>query len=771
MNFIEKVISTSLKNLLAIFLKYPSIFISYFYILLLGKILYLTYNFSNYRFGDISILYAIGLIAFIVFNKLFKTKASKNIFFSILLIMALFLIYYGLKHEYFSSTISDIKTVFINVYNNKEVNYELIRIPLRIIIPVITFIMLQLDVKGKGIITIVLFSIPLINALIYFLPSSTNIYVCLFVYLSFLYGILCIYYRNKVKLQAKKIIFSADKNMIISFAVIFPLVMVSLSTIGVQAFGTQNINDMLINYKKKHIKYEEISKKTVYSISKSGFGNEDKLGGSLSLNNDIAFRVKSDKPYYLRGIIKDRYDGFSWVDTLGRFFLKNGAIFYPTENYKKYMLGDTVSEEALLEKTITIYPETLESSTLFSPYNSFNVKSGRDLIGYTSDRTFQLLNRTAPSSQYSVNFYESSMGLENFINSNANVSLSYKVPDPKGAKDEYYENTVKRKYLDYLQIPNNISKETYALVYDIVKDCTTTEDKLNKIYEYLKTNYKYSLEVSQLPKDQEFLHNFLFNEKKGYCTYFATATVIFSRIIGVPARYVEGFMMDEIKDTNGLYIVGNDKAHAWAEILINSENNIWSVLDPVPVSNDLALYKKLVANNTASSETALDDIEIEQISQEGTMNKFYDEEIAVVYKRYVLDNLLKTVLYILVTILLISPFIYTILKIMFYKKYKTSLLRTHNIEPIFSYSKKRLEALGIICSSTDTEFDFLDNIKDIGLKNQISVITSLYQEEYYGEKKVRDFDKLNYYYFIESYIKQKQNILKYWYNKYFKTLK
>ncbi|WP_294359061.1 transglutaminase-like domain-containing protein [uncultured Clostridium sp.] len=35
------------------------------------------------------------------------------------------------------------------------------------------------------------------------------------------------------------------------------------------------------------------------------------------------------------------------------------------------------------------------------------------------------------------------------------------------------------------------------------------------------------------------MEKFLFQEKKGYCTYFATATTIMCRAVGVPARYKE----------------------------------------------------------------------------------------------------------------------------------------------------------------------------------------------------------------------------------------
>lgn len=92
----------------------------------------------------------------------------------------------------------------------------------------------------------------------------------------------------------------------------------------------------------------------------------------------------------------------------------------------------------------------------------------------------------------------------------------------------------------YLQIPQDkITKETINLVKEIVKDKKTGLEKALALEEYLRNNYSYNLEVEEVPKNQEFIHHFLFESKEGYCTYFATALAIMLRIEGIPTRYIE----------------------------------------------------------------------------------------------------------------------------------------------------------------------------------------------------------------------------------------
>ena len=90
--------------------------------------------------------------------------------------------------------------------------------------------------------------------------------------------------------------------------------------------------------------------------------------------------------------------------------------------------------------------------------------------------------------------------------------------------------------------------------------------------------FKYSLyqpaDIRQAP-----LRNFLLERKAGHCEYFASATVLLLRHMGIPARYVVGYALEEYDDALGMFVVRQRHAHAWAIAYID---NSWQVVDTTP---------------------------------------------------------------------------------------------------------------------------------------------------------------------------------------------
>ena len=93
----------------------------------------------------------------------------------------------------------------------------------------------------------------------------------------------------------------------------------------------------------------------------------------------------------------------------------------------------------------------------------------------------------------------------------------------------------------------------------------------------------------------------MFENKKGYCTYFASAATMLLRQAGIPARYVEGysFVTDELKgeetgyqyndmgftlgEAEYKFEVPDSCAHAWVQVYF--ENIGWINFDPTPAAN------------------------------------------------------------------------------------------------------------------------------------------------------------------------------------------
>ncbi|NLV89790.1 MAG: transglutaminase domain-containing protein [Tissierellia bacterium] len=295
----------------------------------------------------------------------------------------------------------------------------------------------------------------------------------------------------------------------------------------------------------------------LFDFSVTGFqtGNS-KLGGPVSLNHKKVMTVRSDEPTYLRGNVKHIYTGDSWKAYEGEF--------------KKRKLSDRLSgllsferKSFFEEKYITIKYQDLATNTVFSPYlpDSMYFRKGESIF-VNDDHVLVIPDGIYKSETYTIKVQK---------------------PYPYGillSKGIYKSKEDIEKLDIYLQVPEDkITEETKDLVKAIVRNRETDFDKAVAIERYLRENYEYTYDVKEVPEGAEFVSHFLFNERKGYCTYFATSMAIMLRLEGIPTRYVEGYLAsDEVEP--GVYEVSNKNAHTWVEAFIEPVG--WMTFEPTP---------------------------------------------------------------------------------------------------------------------------------------------------------------------------------------------
>ena len=90
--------------------------------------------------------------------------------------------------------------------------------------------------------------------------------------------------------------------------------------------------------------------------------------------------------------------------------------------------------------------------------------------------------------------------------------------------------------------------------------------------------YKYSLYQDIEGADKAF-ENFLLTSKAGHCEYYAGASVLLLRKMGIPARYVIGYSVQEYSELLDMYLVRRRHGHAWAIAYIDEK---WQVVDSTP---------------------------------------------------------------------------------------------------------------------------------------------------------------------------------------------
>jgi len=114
-----------------------------------------------------------------------------------------------------------------------------------------------------------------------------------------------------------------------------------------------------------------------------------------------------------------------------------------------------------------------------------------------------------------------------------------------------------------------------ALTRRITAGAQTPVDQVIAIRDYFMSKdkdgeplFKYSDNpgIPGVPAANKLMY-FLFENRKGYCAYFAGATLFMLRSLGIPSRMTVGFLVVDRSDKNkGWYWVYADQTHAWVQV-------------------------------------------------------------------------------------------------------------------------------------------------------------------------------------------------------------
>jgi hypothetical protein len=112
----------------------------------------------------------------------------------------------------------------------------------------------------------------------------------------------------------------------------------------------------------------------------------------------------------------------------------------------------------------------------------------------------------------------------------------------------------------------------------------TSEQKIHAVNAYFQSHFKYSTyqqTIRPLRGDETPLSRFLLRTHSGHCEYFATATVLLMRELGVPARYAVGYAVHEASGKK--YVIRQRDAHAWC-LAWNERRHAWQDVDTTPAT-------------------------------------------------------------------------------------------------------------------------------------------------------------------------------------------
>lgn len=278
--------------------------------------------------------------------------------------------------------------------------------------------------------------------------------------------------------------------------------------------------------------------------------------------------------------IQEKYQGYYNGDDLASQFLE--AVL-DTKYYRDqsiHLTSNAINLQADLQ-SMSIEHVNANDKFLYAPY--FTQHFSLDEVSMVGDQYFRPVK---PQNNYEVsNIYHL---LEYYDLNSIALDLSYKA---EGLHD-YPVNSVnsiwsyEKEYREfvydvYTKLPSEGLSRLKELVFE--SDATGNTRKLemiSSVISYLNLNTDYSLSPGLVPKGKDYVEYFLFDNQIGYCAHYASSAVLMLRNNGVPARYVEGYIVtgEDVnnggyKETYGTQIDGykivdikDTNAHAWVEV-------------------------------------------------------------------------------------------------------------------------------------------------------------------------------------------------------------
>ena len=269
--------------------------------------------------------------------------------------------------------------------------------------------------------------------------------------------------------------------------------------------------------------------------------NGGKLGGvdSVTYSGTVMLNVQmtpDDSKIYLKGFVGTEYRGKSWVTAsdnmdakINQLYDQYGAVTSDEKDAVKRNVFSTGYKNYVKEmyKKMTIAYENDPATYRYFPYYSDIVENGKlrfyyairpETKGITTEDVYEYNYAGIPEHEMYQKY--------SLLNEDINIY-------------NYIKET-------NLEVPANL-EDVFMTIPELEKDCyDETPQKLEECIEivrkYLEENTEYSLTPGKLTYP-DFVEDFLLYKKKGYCTAYASSAVLMLRYMGVPARYVEGYII------------------------------------------------------------------------------------------------------------------------------------------------------------------------------------------------------------------------------------
>lgn len=280
--------------------------------------------------------------------------------------------------------------------------------------------------------------------------------------------------------------------------------------------------------------------------------------GRFAPGSDTALEItmESWQGLYLRGFVGSRYTGSGWEEESGETLAENAQLLYTLQtDYFHPFQQLAAAREALEEDTQTsITVKTLGACRAYAylPYGIGGVSLDGRRLSEPEETDFS-------GSVYPV---EEAYLLQKEL-SDGGGTMQYL------AGESAYRSWV---YSRYLQVPEQVSALLTDSLGSLTEPMSSSQIK-ERVLSWLHETLTYDEYASTRAGDTDLAQYLLEVSPYGYSVHYATLGTLAMRALGIPARYVEGYIVPKalastMADGQTLSL-SMEYAHAWVEYYLD----------------------------------------------------------------------------------------------------------------------------------------------------------------------------------------------------------
>ena len=368
-------------------------------------------------------------------------------------------------------------------------------------------------------------------------------------------------------------------------------------------------------------KVGQISRLAEALAADSFYGQNPLLSGDLtqrqrSRKEGTAMEVTMTRPesMYLRGFVGDVYTGDRWHALSASSYYSRINLMYWLRQRGFDPLGQlgqagvmtgTIEDDGSDmsgENLVEINIKNADRRYAYLPYEvkGSSISRGKDWGG-----SFVTPIKGTRLSSYSYTAGQNSTALWTDIAAGV-FSMAVRTGQLEDylEAESYYNEYVYSSFTYISDSDSALLSEYIGGAGDQSKGHVDYKEAINRIRDYLRSDFIYTENLGAESADTDGALETFLKEKKGYDVQFATAAVMMFRYYGIPARYVEGYLITP-QDAAGMESgkaaeIPSERAHAWPEIYIDGTGFV-----PIEVSPPYMGVMEEADMNTGISNNTL----------------------------------------------------------------------------------------------------------------------------------------------------------------------